>query len=1758
MDIRTGSTARRLLTGLLHVAMAMAVVLSLGVAADYGVAPVHAAAVVLPPDQARVAGSPVPAGGLQRIPGHVLTALTDAQRVPHQATFGQKSRSPGATRPLTLTLVLKRDDQAGFERYLADVYDPRSPHYHEFLTPSAIAARFGPSRQTYQELVRFLAHSGLQRVHGSRNRLTLTVRGSRKSVETAFATHIDDYQLGSRTFYANDSDPAFPSALATHVESVSGLSDFSKPYRVDEKVLNTFCNATTSNFSAGNFFAVGIIIALAIASEGILIPALVLAEENTVQSLACVIAKSVVAQNWLNNAYNRDQNYINSLSAGPYNYIDPVTGQPGIRGIAPNKSQLKATRAAVPTNLPGTGQTIGLLEFDAYHTSDVTDMLSLISSNGGYGGTIANLSVVPVNGGVASPGSGEGEVLLDINAVMSIAPGAKVVVYEEPFAGTAADYSNLFNAMINGGVSVISNSWASCEDQMTLAEVTGIDSVLKAAAASGISVFNGTGDQGSSCLDGSANTVSVPADSPNATAVGATTLAMGAGYTYLGETWWNGSSAVPQTGQGGFGVSKFFGRPDYQTGFTASAMRSLPDVSIAGDPINGSVLCQADAGGCPTGTLSGGTSLAAPTWAAYAALLNQGQGKNLGSFNALLYPLGNSAAFHDAASMNSDFAHVGLGSPNLNVMRRLLSHAVLGAPTPANSQVLPLIESPPVFNGSSLAASADGTSQAGVLVTLVDANGYTVSGKTVTLAANSATAKISPASGVSGPNGTVAFQLTDMTAENLTLTATDATDGVVLKTSTLSFGVPSASSAGITGGPSTVPADGQTAATITVTLKDSLNRPAPGKTVSLSNGGSNAVMTGPLPSVTNASGQIQFAATDLVNETVTFTAVDVTDGNLPVPGSVTVTYSNSATNSCNFGVPPAAASGFTVKSFITGLPAATSFSYGNVNFGGCAGADNPIFTSDGKALVPDFVNGGLYQIGQQGGAVSTANLLNTLNPAISGVVYGKDGSLYYSQSGEGGFIAQLDPSTGAQLRVVAANLTCPAGLSVDPLSGDLFFDDECTGGGTDDPTIYRIVDPANTDASRPTSVVPYATLPTTPNGGMAFAPNGTLYAVSGYYYVPNAPVEQVSGTNAATVTVTPITGVTSDFGIAIGQLNADGSVQSLIVEPAGTLSEIPIATPGSPTVIATGGPGVGVIGPDGCMYTAHTTAIYRIAPTNGGCAFTPTSPAPSIKLTPATVSPNPAQGGAQTFTATLQNVDTASAVPVTFLITGANGQTKLADTNAAGSASLTYSALNAGSDSVTAVATVDGTLVTSNAVPVTWVAGQHVTFLSLNGGPQGGTIGQAVTVSASLADVSAAPAVSLPGQTISFTLGGSTCTGTTNHLGTATCSFTPSQAGVATLTVTFTGSSTLAAANATIGFRVSVAPAPAPTVSISVSPSSVAAGSPAKLTWSSTNATACAASGAWSGAEATAGTQTVTPTGTGNYSYTLNCSGAGGSASATAVLSATLVAVTVTAHSGGGGITGPLLAALALLVLLRLRAAEAGVGLRRWVTCLGLCACLIVAGGSARADQATTDAHGGDTAASSWVDSMYVGIRVGALETHLTAGNIDAGLASLGYPGIESSTHDSAPAGTVYLGYEVASHLALEFGYTHRSADVATLNGTVGSAADIAPLLRDTTEMIRGLGNIFSLSFRPRVEVAPKLLLDARVGGFFWDTKTTVQALDKRFDNTHAGGGITVGGGLSFRVWRRLEAGVGVDFYRGIPNDIGTFYSGTLEWRFGR
>ena len=99
-------------------------------------------------------------------------------------------------------------------------------------------------------------------------------------------------------------------------------------------------------------------------------------------------------------------------------------------------------------------------------------------------------------------------------------------------------------------------------------------------------------------------------------AVGGSSLTLGPGGAYEGETGWSG---------GGGGVSQFESEPDYQSGVQTTGYRTIPDVAFDGDSASG--VAVADEYNSPIELDSGvgGTSLAAPCWAALVAIADQGR-----------------------------------------------------------------------------------------------------------------------------------------------------------------------------------------------------------------------------------------------------------------------------------------------------------------------------------------------------------------------------------------------------------------------------------------------------------------------------------------------------------------------------------------------------------------------------------------------------------------------------------------------------------------------------------------------------------------------------------------------------------------------------------------------------------------------------------------------------------------------------------------------------------------------------------------------------------------------------------------------------------------------------------------------------------------------------------------------------------------------------------------------------------------------------
>jgi hypothetical protein len=1265
---------------------------------------------------------------------------------------------------LTITVVLKRSDEAGFQSYLRAVENGASSRYRRYLTPAQQAARFGPSGSTYTQTERWLRARGLALVQGSADRLSLTVRGTRAAAERAFRTPIRDLR---GKLYANVRAPAVPRRLAPHWQAVMGLANLAQPVAApsdqhlcenskslaktpgNEKFIETcgnLCRAYAERTLPGSYAELIFEIFLAF--------------------LPPVFSLANTAVNHANGAWGLVGYCFGAAAAGAFSGF-------GGGGSGEHSARLPAAHAGVkPLVGAAARQKIGLLEFDTYRPTDVTDWLNLE----GIPPTLAaHLSEVNVNGGLATPGAGESEVLLDIDTVIGAAPFSDYVVYDAP---ASTSFVQMFQTMIADGDTVISNSWSQCEDQTPSADAQAIDSVLAGAAASGITVVNGTGDGGSTCLDGSANTIGVPADSPHATAVGGTTPNFGPGLTYGSESWWNEQEADPPGGAGGYGVSRYFARPSYQSPFTSSTMRSVPDISFIADPHAGVSLCQADSGGCPDGQLWGGTSMAAPGVAALVADVNEELGHDVGDLNAALYPLAGTSALHSPASMASDFAHVGLGSPDFEALYEQLSGTAIGPVSGSTSSA-----------GGVGQPQGDGAQDGLVRVNLEDAGGRPVGGKQVTLTPSAGSeATISPSSATTdATDGAAVFTVTDTKAQTVSFTVTDTSDGVALSDHPkLTFQTPVATGSSITATPRTVVDNGSAQATISVYLQNELGRPAVGKTVRLSGGGSALITPSSAEVVTNAEGVATFTAIDSAEESIGFSATDVSDNDLQVPGAALVNFQPEGVASCADTLPaPVSGSTITLAPFATELPDnSQGFEtyYEGIRFvgGACRGTAPPTFDAAGNVFVADAVNGEIYEFGPAGGVAGPATALPDSVPGLIAIAFGKHGELYATLYHEGNLnqpeLVELDPASGAIVRVIATAAGglqhFPNYLAIDPISGDVFVVDDGGGAGTEHFSVTRV---ANPESSSPT-LSDYANVEGVQTA-LSFAPDGTLYVgvVSGPH---GSSIVSISATNSGSPgTVSAVATLPVEpFGVALAEANAQGHATTLdAVDDEGSIYRIDLTqAPATVQKLATSdvfSQGA-AIGPDGCLYYADQDLLLKATGVSSKCAAGGGGATAHITLSGGGLA-GASAGSSVSFAATLGDVEAPQGIPIHLLVTGADSLEKLVDADGGGTSSFTYTGVSTGADTVSAFAEVNGQLIRSAPITFRWSGGRDTSFLSLNASQGGGPLGQPATLRVSLFDVSTEPPSPIADASVTLSLAAQSCTASTDAAGNAACQVTP-------------------------------------------------------------------------------------------------------------------------------------------------------------------------------------------------------------------------------------------------------------------------------------------------------------------------------------------------------------------------------------------------
>ena len=327
--------------------------------------------------------------------------------------------------------------------------------------------------------------------------------------------------------------------------------------------------------------------------------------------------------------------------------LGPDAQQVNLSGYLP--SQIAKAYNADGLTATGAGQTIAIYGLAYPQTSDLTAFWTAA----GVTQSLSNVTTVDVAGGPSASPSDPSleEAALDVEWATALAPGCKVRIYgasetdpaenDEILQQVYADLPAQPNMRILS-ISVGGNELDVPSDYLVIEA-----QYMANLASAGMTVLVASGDTGSS-----ANGVvqaTYPTSDPDVTGVGGTTLTLDTTGAVTSESAWSLS---------GGGMSVVFSRPSWQkgTGVPAGSMRLVPDVASSADPNEPAMIVFKGAQ-----TRVGGTSWAAPTWAAFCALINEKRGTPLGLLNPAVYPLIGTSALRDITTGNNGAYSAGVG-----------------------------------------------------------------------------------------------------------------------------------------------------------------------------------------------------------------------------------------------------------------------------------------------------------------------------------------------------------------------------------------------------------------------------------------------------------------------------------------------------------------------------------------------------------------------------------------------------------------------------------------------------------------------------------------------------------------------------------------------------------------------------------------------------------------------------------------------------------------------------------------------------------------------------------------------------------------------------------------------------------------------------------------------------------------------------------------------------------------------------------------
>ena len=567
----------------------------------------------------------------------------------------------------------------GAEALAKETTDPTSRNYRRYLTPLQWETRFSPSVKADKEVEASLRSAGIKIKQVTPDRMTIVAEGTAEQIEAYFDTTLAKYEVGEETVRLASSSLSAPTPVAPLITGVRGINEVrAKPADLT--------GAGGGDHGPWGWFGHGHDHGWPPEPE----------EEEIEQPSGFRNATPC-------SGYYGEQ-LAKTVPAFGDGFPNPLPY--AVCGYKPAQLQgAYNVTGAIANGDNGSGVTVAIVDAFASPTlySDAVEYAQKNqSSYSRYGGSqqwrpgqfkeIVHRPFTRTGEEECDAPGWSGEQTLDVEAVHAMAPGAKVL-----YVGGDNCTVSLFNAVqevVDGHLAnIVTDSWTNGpeeEDGETTESREAFNHVLLMAAGTGVGVQFSAGDEGDNFIVSGEQQPSFPATSPYATAVGGTSVEIGAQNNRLGEVGWStGISALcteelaeiglcesSEVGEwepeapgeddygGGGGTSNQYPEPWYQQPVVPAAIaakagtgklnRVVPDISMEGDPSTGMLVGETQK--FADGTYYdqyriGGTSLSSPLFAGLMADADQAARGSLGFVNPLLYHLDSgthkSGAFYD-------------------------------------------------------------------------------------------------------------------------------------------------------------------------------------------------------------------------------------------------------------------------------------------------------------------------------------------------------------------------------------------------------------------------------------------------------------------------------------------------------------------------------------------------------------------------------------------------------------------------------------------------------------------------------------------------------------------------------------------------------------------------------------------------------------------------------------------------------------------------------------------------------------------------------------------------------------------------------------------------------------------------------------------------------------------------------------------------------------------------------------------------------